>query len=158
MMKSVKIKQTWRICAEAFRTIVGAFGITIAEQTTGAKAMPGYFPLYWDDKTGKLYLEIDRFDTEFLYVNSMPAAIGSNDIGLDRGQIGGSRIVKFERSGPKVLLVQPNYQYRAITDDPHERNAAEQSFAQSVLAGFKVEAEDDGRVLVDATDFYLRDA
>ena len=158
MMKNVKIKQTWRICAAAFLTIVGAFGATIAEKTTGAKAMPGYFPMYWDAKTGKLYLEIDKFDTEFLYVNSMPAAVGSNDIGLDRGQIGGSRIVKFERSGPKVLLVQPNFQHRAITGDAHEREAAEESFAQSVLAGFKVEAEDDGRVLVDATDFYLRDA
>src|SRR5579864_9728501 len=100
---------------------------TIASKTAAMRKMPGYFPLYWDDKDGKLWLEIDKFDAEFLYVNSLPAGLGSNDLGLDRGQIGGSRIVKFERHGPKILLVQPNYAYRAITNDIHERDAAEQS-------------------------------
>jgi hypothetical protein len=121
-------------------------------------AMPGYFPLYYDAKAGKLFLEIARWNNDFLYVNSLPAGIGSNDIGLDRGQIGGSMVVRFERHGPKVLLVQPNQSYRAITDDPLERRAVEQSFAQSVIAGFAVEAEDGDRVLVDATAFFLRDA
>src|SRR5260370_12751102 len=131
---------------------------TISTKTASMQKMPGYFPLYWEDKTGKLWLEIDKFDVEFLYVDSMPAGMGSNDLGLDRGQIGGSRIVRFERSGPKVLLVQPNYRYRSITDDAAERRAADQSFAQSVLWGFDVQAEEGGRVLVDATQFYLRDA
>src|SRR6266567_4384358 len=94
-----------------------AFSQTIATKTAAMRKLPGYFPLYWDDKAGKLWLEIDKFDTEFLYVNSLPAGIGSNDIGLDRGQIGGSRIVRFERFGPKVLLIQPNQDYRAITSD-----------------------------------------
>src|SRR6267142_7260227 len=90
---------------------------SISTKTASMQKMPGYFPLYWEDKTGKLWLEIDKFDFEFLYVDSMPAGMGSNDLGLDRGQIGGSRIVRFERSGPKVLLIQPNYRYRSITDD-----------------------------------------
>ncbi len=120
--------------------------------------MPGYFPLYWDDKAGRLWLEIDKFDTGFLYVNSLPAGLGSNDIGLDRGQIGGSRIVKFERSGPKVLLVEPNYRFRSNNGTPDEQRAVEQSFAQSVLWGFEAAAEESGRVLVDATQFFLRDA
>jgi hypothetical protein len=131
---------------------------TISGKTGSMQKMPGYFPLYWEEKTGKLWLEIDKFDVEFLYVDSMPAGMGSNDLGLDRGQIGGSRIVRFERSGPKVLLIQPNYRYRSITDDAAERRAADQSFAQSVLWGFDVQAEEGGRVLVDATQFYLRDA
>src|SRR5258708_2835385 len=131
---------------------------TISTKTASMQKMPGYFPLYWEDKTGKLWLEIDKFGVEFLYVDSMPAGMGSNDLGLDRGQIGGSRIVRFERSGPKVLLVQPNYRYRSITNDAAERRAADQSFAQSVLWGFDVQAEEGGRVLVDATQFYLRDA
>ncbi len=121
-------------------------------------ALPGYFPMYLDDRSGKLLLEIPRFSTEFLYVNTLPAGIGSNDIGLDRGQIGNSRIVRFERSGNKVLLVEPNYRYRALTSDEQERRAVEQSFAQSVIWGFTVEAEAPGRVLVDATNFFLRDA
>jgi hypothetical protein len=131
---------------------------TIAEKTAGTRKLDGYFPLYWDEKSGKLFLEIPRLNTEFLYVNSLPAGLGSNDIGLDRGQIGDSRIVKFERSGPKVLLVQPNYSFRASTSNVYERRAVEEAFARSALWGFQVEAEDPGRVLVDATNFYLRDA
>jgi len=131
---------------------------TLASKTAGLLNLPGYFPLYWDEKSGKLWLEIDRIGTEFLYVDSLPAGTGSNDLGLDRGQIGGSRIVRFERSGPKLLLIEPNYKYRAITADPFERRAADQSFARSALWGFEIVAEDGDRVLVDATAFFLRDA
>src|SRR5258706_8373331 len=131
---------------------------SIATKTSSMQKMPGYLPLYWEDKTGKLWLEIDKFDVEFLYVDSMPAGMGSNDLGFDRGQLGGSRIVRFERSGPKVLLIQPNYRYRSIADGAAERRGADQSFEQSALWGFDVQAEEGGRVLVDATQFYLRDA
>jgi hypothetical protein len=131
---------------------------TIAAKTAGMRKLPGYFNLYWDDRAGHLWLEIDQFDSEFLYVNSLPAGLGSNDIGLDRGQIGGSRIVKFQRSGPKILLIEPNYRFRAINASPEEQRAVEQSFAQSVLWGFEVQAEEGGHVLVDATQFFLRDA
>lgn len=131
---------------------------TIPDKTQGMQPLPGYFPLYYDAKAGKLFLEIARWDKDFLYVQSLPSGIGSNDIGLDRGQIGSGVVVRFERSGPKVLLVQPNQDYRAVTNDLAERRAVEESFARSVLWGFKVEAEDGQRVLVDATDFYLRDA
>ena len=131
---------------------------TIAEKTKGATAMPGYFPMYYDAKTGKVFVEVSRWNSDFLYVNSLPAGVGSNDIGLDRGQIGGSMIVRFERFGPKVLLVQPNQDYRAVTSDVQERRAVEESFAQSVIWGFTVEAEESDRVLIDATSFFLRDA
>lgn len=129
----------------------------IAAKVSGMKHYPGYFDFYYDEKQDKIFLVIDKFDTEFLYVNSLPAGIGSNDIGLDRGQLGDDRIVKFERRGPKILMVQPNYRYRAITDNTDERVSVEQAFAQSVLWGFTVTAEEPGKVLVDATDFYLQD-
>ncbi|SRR5579871_348826 len=131
---------------------------TIADKTKGMDKAAGYFTYHWDAKAGKIWLEIDRWDSEFLYVDSMPAGMGSNDIGLDRGQLGGERIVKFTRSGPKVLLVQPNYMFRATSDSADERRAVEQSFSQSVIWGFDVAAEEGSRVLVDATAFYLRDA
>lgn len=131
---------------------------SIAAKTGGMTKMPGYFTLYWDEKAGKVWLEIDKFDTEFLYVNSLPTGIGSNDIGLDRGQLGGERVVKFQRVGPKVLLVQPNYNYRAVSRDADEQRAVEESFAQSVLWGVEIAAEDGKSVLVDATAFCLRDA
>lgn len=129
----------------------------IAGKVSGMKHHPGYFDFYYDEKQDKIFLVIDKFDTEFLYVNSLPAGIGSNDIGLDRGQLGDDRIVKFERRGPKILMVQPNYRYRAITDNTDERISVEQAFAQSVLWGFTLTAEESGKVLVDATDFYLQD-
>ncbi|HSR41706.1 MAG TPA: zinc-dependent metalloprotease, partial [Longimicrobiales bacterium] len=80
-------------------------------------------------------------------------------IGLDRGQLGPRYVVTFQRIGPKVLMVEPNYAYRAeATDNPAERRAVEEAFAKSVIWGFQVAAEEDGRVLVDATEFFLRDA
>src|SRR6201981_3276977 len=96
---------------------------TIAEKTAGIEKLPGYFNLYCDAKQGKLWLEVDKWGTEFLYQSGLPAGIGSNDIGLDRGQLGRKRIVRFERSGPKVLLIQSNLDYRAISNDEDERRA-----------------------------------
>jgi hypothetical protein len=129
----------------------------IARKTAGTQRMDGFLPLYWDAAAGKLWMEIPRMGQEMIYVVSLPAGLGSNDVGLDRGQLGGERIVRFERVGPKVLMVQPNYAYRADTPNPDERRAVEEAFARSVLWGFTVAAESDGRVLVDATDFALRD-
>jgi hypothetical protein len=131
---------------------------TIASKTQGMRKLPGYFPLYWDEKTGKMWLEIDKFDTEFLYIDSLPAGVGSNDLGLDRGQLGDTHIVEFVRSGPKVLLLEPNYNFRDPNGTPAEKRAVAESFAQSVLWGFEAQADEDGRVLVDATTFYMRDA
>jgi hypothetical protein len=131
---------------------------SIAEKIAGAQKFPGYFNLYWDAKQGKLWLEIDKWSTEFLYQSGLPAGIGSNDIGLDRGQLGGTHIVRFERTGPKVLLMEENLAYRAVTSDADERRAVRDSFAESALWGFTVAAEENGHVLVDATDFFLRDA
>src|SRR5215468_818820 len=131
---------------------------TIGEKTAGMQKLPGYFNLYWDAKQGKLWLEIDKWGTEFLYQSGLPAGIGSNDIGLDRGQLGATRIVRFDRSGPKVLLMQENLEYRAVSNDPDERRAVRDSFAESALWGFTVAAEEKDHALVDATDFFLRDA
>jgi hypothetical protein len=131
---------------------------TIAEKVAGMEKFPGYFPFYWDAKAGKLWLEIDKWNSEFLYVESLPAGIGSNDLGLDRGQLGQNHIVRFERTGPKVLLIAANYGFRANSDDADERRAVKDAFAESTLWGFEVAAEEGGRALVDATSFYLRDA
>lgn len=127
-------------------------------QVGSAPKQDGFFPFYWDEREGKVWLEIRRWNTEFLYISSLPAGLGSNDVGLDRGRIGDSKLVRFERVGPKVLLIESNQGYRAATNDEAERRAVRESFAESVIWGFKAEAERDGAVLVDATAFYLRDA
>jgi len=130
---------------------------SIEQRTSGMQKIDGYFPLYWDDRSGSMFLEIPRFDTEFLYSTGLSAGLGSNDIGLDRGAGGTGRLVLFQRIGPRVLLVQPNQSFRSSSTNPLERKAVEDSFARSVLWGFTVAAESGGRVLVDATDFTLRD-
>jgi hypothetical protein len=130
---------------------------SLADKVKNMQHFSGYFDFYYDEKQDKIWLVIDKLDKEFLYVNSLPSGLGSNDIGLDRGQLGGTRIVKFDRRGNKVLMLQPNYQYRAITDNIDERNSVEQAFAQSVIWGFTVSNEEDGKLLVDATDFFIQD-
>lgn len=130
---------------------------TITEKTKSMKAYEGFINFFWDEQEGKIWFEIENFDTDLLYVDFLSQGLGSNDIGLDRGQIGPSRLVRFHRIGPKVLLVQPNLKYRAETTDQDEKNAVAESFAESVIWGFKVEAEEKGKVLVDATGFLLRD-
>jgi len=128
------------------------------KRTEKLQKIDGFLPLYWDAKNGKMLMEIARFKREFLYQVSLPAGLGSNPVGLDRGQLGRTFVVYFERVGQKILLVQPNYRYRALSNNEAERKAVEDSFAKSVIFGFKVEAEKDGRALVDATAFLMRDA
>lgn len=137
---------------------------SIREKTAKMKHFDGLLPLDWDATAGKLYLEVPRLGSDgksqdYLYANSLPFGTGSNDLGLDRGQVSRGSIVHFERTGPKVLLVQPNLAFRASSSDTDEQLAVRQSFPESVLWGFTVAAEsEDGSVLVDATDFFLHDA
>ena len=130
----------------------------IAERTKNLKKIDGFYPLYWDENAGKLFVEIPKLETEILYSTGMATGLGSNDIGIDRGQTTGSRIVKFERSGPRILMVQPNYQYRALTQNAAEARTVRDAFARSVLWSFPIAAASDGRYLVDYTDFLVRDA
>jgi hypothetical protein len=130
---------------------------TLTQKTAGMTKLAGFFNCYWDAHEGKLWLQIDKWDTPFLYYETLPDGVGSNDIGLDRGQPGKTNVVHFERTGPRVLLVAENEQYRAITDDLEQQAAVKQAFAQSVLWGFEVAAEDGESVLVDATPFFLSD-
>ena len=131
---------------------------TIADRTRGMQRHDGFLTLYWDAPEAELYFEVPPADVEVLYYVSLPAGLGSNDVGLDRGQLGWSGLVEFRRVGPRVLLVAPNMRWRTSSRDPVERRAVEDAFAQSVLASFEVVAEEGGRVLVDGTAFFLRDA
>jgi hypothetical protein len=129
----------------------------IETRTEGMEKLEGFIPVYWDEKGGKLWLEIARWDEEILHYTSLPAGFGQNDLGLNRGDLGGSRVVVFRRVGPKVLMEEPNTGYRAETDRPLERRSVEDGFPSAVHWGFTVAAETGERVLVDATEFFLRD-
>src|SRR5690606_22335699 len=118
----------------------------------------GFFNFYYDDDTDKIYLQVDHLEKDFLYIHSLSSGIGSNDIGLDRGQLGNERLVHFKKAGKKLLLVQPNLKFRALTDNSLERKSVEQAFAKSVLYGFEIVERSKGSYLIDITDFLMRDA
>jgi Met-zincin/Domain of unknown function (DUF5117) len=130
----------------------------IAAHTTGMQHIDGFYDLYWDASTGKLLLEVPALDTPFIYVSSLSQGVGSNDLGLDRGQLGNTYLARFVRSGSRVLLLADNPAYVAQSDNPDEQRAVAEAFARSALGGFEVVAASDGRVLVDGTEFFLRDA
>lgn len=123
-----------------------------------AERLAGFVDLYWQEDTGKLLVGVRALDTPFLYQSALARGVGSNDLGLDRGQLGPTRIVRFIRSGPRVLLMADNLDYRAETDNIAERQAIRESFAPSVLWGFTVVEERDDQLLIDGTPFFIRDA
>lgn len=140
-----------------------AFGLSAMTAQFSAKGKDfqkfnGFYDFYYDEGNDKMYLEVDGLNKEFLYVYSLSSGIGSNDIGLDRGQLGNEQIVYFKKAGNKLLLVQPNMKFRAITDNEPEKKSVEQAFAKSILFGFKIEEEANGKYIIDITDFLMQDA
>ncbi len=131
---------------------------SIEDKTKNMTAYPGFFPFFWDEGTGKIWLQFPAQPKEVLYQTSLPAGLGSNDLRLDRGLMGKTSLLQINRVGNKLMLREPNQYYRASSSDAAEKRAVEQSFASSTIAGFTVEAESNGAVLVDATSFLLRDA
>lgn len=129
----------------------------IAAFTKGMQQQQGYFDFFYDVKTDKVYLLVDKLDQPFIFQSSLPRGLGSNDIGLDRGQLGDTRLVQFERYGNKVMLKQLNTYYRANSVNPAERQSINEAFASSVLAGLPVVAADGNQLLVDYTAFLFSD-
>jgi hypothetical protein len=124
----------------------------------GISKYSGYFTFYYDVSADKVYLQIDKLNTDFLYVRSLSEGIGSNDIGLDRGQLGAGVVVHFKKAGNKILMVQPNQDYRAITNNTEEKKSVKEAFAKSILHGFVIIEAKNNTFLVDATSFFIRDA
>ena len=117
----------------------------------------GYFNFYYDSSKDKIFLEISKLESEFLYVNALSEGVGSNDIGLDRGKLGGGAVVFFRKAGNKILLMQPNQSFRALTDNAEEKKSIKEAFAKSVLHGFVIKEEKNNTYLVDATSFFMQD-
>lgn len=127
------------------------------EKHKNLKPYQGYFNFHYNEDKDEIYLEVENLDKEFLYVHSLTTGLGSNDIGLDRGQIGDGVVVKFIKKGNKLLLVQPNQRYRAITNNVLEKRSVQQAFAKSVLFGFEIKESNDKRYIIDITPFLLQD-
>lgn len=138
---------------------------TFESKVAGLERREGLITIHVDGKAGRILFELPapagpRGEVgRFLYIEGLLTGLGSNPVGLDRGQLGATRLVILRRVGGRLLIEQPNLFYRALTDNPIERLAVEQSFATSVLWAGAIEAEaGDGRLLIDMTSFIARDA
>ncbi|MDX1331480.1 MAG: zinc-dependent metalloprotease [Robiginitalea sp.] len=131
---------------------------SFSEKSADYQAYNGYFDFFYDESEDKIYLQVDQLETEFLYVYSLSSGVGSNDIGLDRGQLGNEQVVFFRKAGNKLLLIQPNLKYRALTDNPLEKKSVEQAFAKSVLYGFPIVETRGDSYIIDLTGFLMQDA
>lgn len=146
----------WLVACGASNESGGADGI--ASRLGSMDRQTGLVDLYWDDARGQLLLGIKEADTPILYQSSLARGVGSNDLGFDRGQLGDTKVVEFRRVGEKVLLVEQNLSFRAQSENPDENIAVAESFSPSVIWGFELETVSDGALIVDATEFLLRDS
>ena len=154
---SIQAQQPGAPDARGLRVGVEAPATNIAERTAGLQRTDGFVPFYWDVARGRVLIEIPRFNEDILYYVSAASGAGSVEMSFDRG-IMGSSVVHFHRSGPRVLVVEQNLSYRAPSGHAALVENVRDSFASSVLAALPVEADEAGRVLVDATPLFMRDA
>jgi hypothetical protein len=129
---------------------------TIAGRTAGLDKRDGFIPVYLNDRTGAVWLELPADSTRLLFMTTLATGLGSNALGLDRGSGGGVRVARFDKSGERVLVTFENTRYRSSGGVDNQRTVAE-GFASSTVAALPLLAEEGGRLLVDATDFVLRD-
>jgi len=128
---------------------------SVLENTQGFK---GFFNFNYNEKEDALYLTVKELNKEFLYVNSLSAGVGNNDLGLDRGQLGDERVVYFSKSGNKLMLIQPNLRYRSTSDNPLEQRSIKEAFAKSVLFGFPIVESNNSGYVINLTPFLMQDA
>ena len=140
-----------------FILVLIGFGFITAQSVENKKKFTGFFDFYYEPSSDKILLEVDKIDYEFLYVPSLSSGIGSNDIGLDRGQLGRERIVKFIKRGNKLLLIEPNSYYRSSSNNQYEIKSIEQAFAKSILYGFEIKDHQNDIFTIDFTPFLLED-
>ncbi|MGB0834594.1 MAG: zinc-dependent metalloprotease [Psychrobium sp.] len=136
---------------------LGAFAAKFDDKTKNLTAKKGLFTLYGGKNSSSMLLSVDKLEQPFIYVTSLMQGVGSNDIGLDRGQIGQSRLVQFERYGEQIVLRQLNTDYRAYTNNPSEELALTQAFAESILYRFDIVAKQGKRFLIDVSKFSKQD-
>ncbi|WP_440876723.1 zinc-dependent metalloprotease [Thalassotalea sp. PLHSN55] len=121
----------------------------------------GFYSFWQQPSSGEIFLEIKDFNQPFIFQSALPLGIGSNDIGLDRGQLGNTRLVQFERVGNKVFLRQLNTYYRANSANLLEQQAVDEAFASSIIWGFEVAHEtndkNDQATYINYTPFLLSD-
>lgn len=141
----------------AFFLLASVVSAQFLDKKENLKTQKGFFSFHYSEKDDAIYLEVTDLDSEFIYVHALKSGLGSNDIGLDRGQLGGTALVKFIKAGNKLLLVQPNQDYRALTDNVAEKESVQEAFAKSVLYGFEIKETKGDTYVIDLTPFLMED-
>ena len=131
---------------------------SIAQRTAGLERRDGYLPFYVDPVRGRVLIEVPKLNDDLLYYVQVAKGVGNVDLGIDRGAGGGTKVLYFERQGNRALVVERNLRFRARAGNAALQEGVEQSFASSVLASLPIEADENGRLLLDATAFLMRDA
>jgi hypothetical protein len=124
--------------------------------TKDATVKKGWFTLY--QKRENLYLEIqpNQLELPILAILSLSRGIGRDFI------LGGlpvtDKLVRFHRTGDRVLLIEDNTRFTAPKGSPIEK-AKDLSFGESVLASFKIESEQDSSkaLLIDLASLVVSD-
>ncbi|MFN4185055.1 MAG: zinc-dependent metalloprotease [Hyphomonas sp.] len=133
-------------------------------QIKGLEARPGFLDLYVDAASGKVFAALpapdeDGISVRFIYSTGLTAGLGSNPIGLDRGNASSGDILRFRKIGDKVVAEAENWKYRATSGRSDEERSVRQSFASSFLWSTGIEATGaDGQLLIDLSGFLTRDA
>ncbi|MEO8479493.1 MAG: zinc-dependent metalloprotease [Gemmatimonadota bacterium] len=129
---------------------------TFSEARADQVRRDGFVPILVGPNRDKLRLELPADGMRALFLVSLATGAGSNPLGLDRGANGPTEVVRFDRVGSRMLVVFENTAYRSSGDSLHRRTI-EESFAASTVASLPIIAEEDGRVVVDATELAFRD-
>lgn len=117
----------------------------------------GFLPIYLDARQGRILLEIPRDSTRALCLITQATGLGSNPIGIDRGASGPTYVARFDRDGDRVLFILENWSYRTSTGNPDHARSVAEAFPPSTVASMPLLADENGRLLVDATDVAMRD-
>src|SRR5690606_8894387 len=136
----------------------GAPATSIASRTGGLQRQYGFLPIYLDERQGKLFLEIPRESARMLFFTTQATGLGSNPIGIDRGMSGCGEVMRFQPNGGRVHVVFENWNHRTTDPDhPGLKRTVDEAFPVSTVAALPLLAVEGGRLLVDATDFAMRD-
>lgn len=139
-----------------FRASRGAL-LALVLSALPAAAQAPFIGVRVDADRNKVLLDVpaDRLNKDFLHQSTLATGFGS--LGLDRGQTGGSVVVRLERHGKRVVMLRDNWSVRAPGATEASQRAASEAFARSVIASFPIESEANGTMVVDATTFFLSD-
>lgn len=162
MSIAVKFKHALTVTTAAL-VLTPALPAMAAPVRVAASADGALLPVSVDAEKGRVLIVLPPADADgvsgrFLFNQAMKSALGSASIRIDRGMLGGTRILAFRRIGGKVAAVFENPRYRASGDAGVQKGAVA-SFPVSTVAMLDIVAEGGagGGLTVDLTPLLMSD-